>query len=166
MQCNNSHIIILIIIINNSTIIIISSNSFCSFTELTKDFCLCCKQSVAAKGEWRTDPEAFKKDAEQRKKKAALEEEELISIQIFNDTHQYFIDIRKKMDDEYEEAMQWAAVHASKRSRKAFELKYTATHEQVMKDIKDFEEYIFGQEFQEYLSDTRKRGGSINLRFN
>ena len=95
-----------------------------------------------------------------------MEEEELISIQIFNDPHQYFIDIRKKMDDEYEEAMQWAAVHASKRSRKAFELKYTATHEQVMKDIKDFEEYIFGQEFQEYLSDTRKRGGSINLRFN
>ena len=95
-----------------------------------------------------------------------MEEEELISIQIFNDSHQYFIDIRKKMDDEYEEAMQLAAVHASKRSRKAFKLKYTATHEQVMKDIKDFEEYIFGQEFQEYLSDTRKRGGSINLRFN
>ena len=63
--------------------------------------------------------------------------------------------------------MKWAAVHASKRSRKVFELKYTATHEQVMKDIKDFfEEYIFGQEFQEYLSDTRKRGGSINFRFN
>jgi len=56
---------------------------------------------------------------EQRKKDAALEEEELISIQIFNDPHQYFIDIPKKMDDEYEEAMQWAAVHASKRFRKA-----------------------------------------------
>ena len=95
-----------------------------------------------------------------------MEEEELISIQIFNDSHQYFIDIRKKMDDEYEEAMQWTAIHASTRSRKAFELKYTATHEHMMKDIKELEEYIFGQEFQEYLSDTRKREGSINLRFN
>ena len=35
-----------------------------------------------------------------------------------------------------------------KRSRKAFELKYTATHEQVMKDIKDFEEYILDRNFK------------------
>ena len=28
------------------------------------------------------------------------------------------------------------------------ELKYTATHEQVMKDIKDFEEYILDRNFK------------------
>ena len=74
--------------------------SFCSFTELTKDFCLGCKQNVAAKGEWKTNPEAVKMEAELRKKDAEEEQESLIMLQVLKDPHQYFKDVRKKMADE------------------------------------------------------------------
>ena len=53
--------------------------------------------------------------------------------------------------------MGWAAIHSSEWNRKTNEERFTATHETVMKNIEDFETFVFGKEFQKDLSETRQR---------